>query len=105
MTLFNNPQGRGQQRYNTAQMTGRCTVERALGICRMRFRCLHKSSDYLGYTPKRYIHIIGAYFVLHDICRSHNIPYYEDDDDDDDDDDCCMDIYLQGLTCVLCHVI
>ena len=48
---------------------------------------IHKSSGYLGYTPQRCIRIIGACLVLHNICRSQNIPCCEDDYDDEDDDD------------------
>lgn len=87
MTPFRNPIGRGQQRYNTAQMTGRCTVERALGVAKMRFRCLHKSSGYLGYVPGRCARIIGTCLILHNICRRGNIALPDNDDGASDDDD------------------
>ena len=53
----------------------------------MRFRCLHKSSGYLGYVPIRAIRIIGSCVILHNICMQYNIPLERNENEDDEDND------------------
>ncbi|XP_048257434.1 putative nuclease HARBI1 [Haliotis rufescens] len=59
---------RAQQRYNGAHMNTRNTIERAFGVLKSRFRCLHKSSGCLQFTPKKCAQIIMVAFKLHNFC-------------------------------------
>ena len=41
LTPLLNPHGRGEEVYNRRHKTARCVIERAFGLLKMRFRCLH----------------------------------------------------------------
>uniref|UniRef100_A0A3B1JC13 Putative nuclease HARBI1 n=1 Tax=Astyanax mexicanus TaxID=7994 RepID=A0A3B1JC13_ASTMX len=62
-----NPQTEAEERYNMAHRRTRSVVERALGILKMRFRCLHKSSGGLRCSPERSCAIIVVCAMLHNI--------------------------------------
>ncbi|XP_048253928.1 putative nuclease HARBI1 [Haliotis rufescens] len=71
-----------QHRYNTAHMKTRNTIERAFGVLKSRFRCLHKSSGSLQFTPKKCAQIIMVAFKLHTFCiesRLANPPALEEE--------------------------
>ncbi|XP_071084171.1 putative nuclease HARBI1 [Haliotis cracherodii] len=73
---------RPQQRYNGAHMKTRNTIERAFGVLKSRFRCLHKSSGCLQFTPQKCAKIIMVAFKLHNFCvesRLANPPALEEE--------------------------
>lgn len=92
LTPFINPANRNEERYNRKHKSTRCSIERANGVVKQRFRCLHKSGGCLMYSPQRCINIIISCLLLHNICIRDNVPMPDDDDDDDGDDDNDIDI-------------
>lgn len=57
-----NPQ---EQRYNSAHCTTRNVVERAFGVPKSRFRCIHKTGGSLQFAPEKCVKIIESCFRLH----------------------------------------
>jgi len=66
LTPFLNPTTPAQRNYNAAHCSTRNTVERAFGVLKRRFHCLHGE---LRMTPDRVCNIICATVVLHNIAR------------------------------------
>jgi hypothetical protein len=62
-----------EERFNTKFTTVRATVERCIGVLKMRFRCLLKHRV-LHYAPKKASLIINACVVLHNLCIESNMP-------------------------------
>ena len=87
LTPFINPINRDEERYNRKHKCTRSSTERANGVTKQRFRCLHKSGGCLMYSPRRCINIIISCLILHNICIRDNIPMPDDDDNDDDNND------------------
>jgi hypothetical protein len=71
---FLNPENRAQERYNRHHKTGRNTIERAYGLLKMRFRCLHKSGGCLMFSPSKCAKVILACMCLHNICIRRRMP-------------------------------
>ncbi|XP_061191721.1 putative nuclease HARBI1 [Saccostrea echinata] len=65
LTPFVNPRSPQEQRYNNAHCTTRNTVERAFGVLKSRFRCIHKTGGSLQFAPEKCIKIIECCFRLH----------------------------------------
>ena len=86
LTPLQTPSTLAERRYNVAHKKTRCVIERTYGIWKMRFRCLHKSSGHLMYSPRRSVNIICATGVLHNKCILKRIPLRESDDTDGDSD-------------------
>ncbi|XP_052282277.1 putative nuclease HARBI1 [Dreissena polymorpha] len=90
LTPIRNLHTQQEERYNRRHKRGREVVERAFGILKSRFRCLHRSGGVLPYKP----HQCAALFVA--CCRLHNLlmengdeqevdaDVQEEDDNDDD---------------------
>ena len=68
LTPVARPSSRAEEEYNTAHKRTRNTVERAIGLLKMRFRCLHKTGGCLQSPPETCVIIITACAVLHNIC-------------------------------------
>lgn len=66
MTPFNTPSTQMEERYNLAHCRTRNIVERAFGVLKSRFRCLHKSGGCLPFTPAK------CALVIETCCRLHN---------------------------------
>jgi hypothetical protein len=45
LTPLANPHGRGEERYNRRHKQARSAIERAFGLLKVRFRCLHKTGE------------------------------------------------------------
>jgi hypothetical protein len=73
-------------RYNKIQRRTRNTVERAFGVMKMRFRCLHKTGGCLQSPPHTSIKIITACAVLHNICIDNAVPHNDIEMMADDDE-------------------
>ncbi|XP_048242774.1 uncharacterized protein LOC125375882 [Haliotis rufescens] len=65
LTPVNNPANEKEEKYNGCHIGTRNSVERAFGLCKSRFRCLHKSTGCLLFSPQKSIKIITACFQLH----------------------------------------
>lgn len=75
-----NVAGRAEERYNARHKTARNTIERAFGLLKMRFRCLHKSGGCLMFSPSRCTKVILTCMCLHNICVKHRLPQPEDEE-------------------------
>ena len=85
MTPVANATTAAEIRYNKKHAQTRKTVERAFGLLKMRFRCLHKTGGCLQSPPQGCAKIISACTVLHNICIINAIPAPSPTDEFDDD--------------------
>ena len=74
LTPIQKPDTPPEESYNQAHRRTRNTVERAIGVWKMRFRCLHKTGGCLQSPPVTCVKIITACAVLHNICIINGIP-------------------------------
>ncbi|XP_041369781.1 putative nuclease HARBI1 [Gigantopelta aegis] len=98
LTPVLNPQTGGQRNYNQSQRKTRNASERAIGVWKMRFLCLHAFGGFLMYSPEKCVNIIAATAILHNICRQKGIPLmdYQIHENEDDDDNNHYQIVLQN---------
>lgn len=70
--------------YNVSHKKGRVCLERAFGVLKARFRCLHKSAGCLQYRPVKCAQIIMCCARLHNLCVDNGLanpePIYDEDD-------------------------
>merc|ERR1712071_364876 len=81
ITPYNNPQSPPEERFNRAHKTTRCVIQRAFGILKRRFHCLHTE---LRLQPGPASRVIAACCVLHNISidrRQINDYEYEDEEE------------------------
>lgn len=74
LTPFLDPRTPQEQRYNSAHCTTRNTVERAFGVLKSRFRCIHKTGGSLQFAPEKCIKIIECCLRLHNKAIDARIP-------------------------------
>nr|XP_022292023.1 putative nuclease HARBI1 [Crassostrea virginica] len=77
MTPINNPKTGQEERYNSAHCRTRNVVERAFGVLKARFRCLHKTGGCLPYKPSKCTRIIECAMRLHNLAIERNVPLME----------------------------
>ena len=94
---FVRPKNPSERRYNVAHKQPRCVIERAYGIRKLRFRCLHKTGGCLTFSPERNINIIVSKGILCKHCVRRNEPLLDDEDLDDDGDDMRMMVGCFGF--------
>lgn len=63
-----------EERFNAAHKTGRVVVERAFGVLKSRFRCLHRSGGCLPFRPEKCTRVVTACVRLHNLCCDRGIP-------------------------------
>ncbi|CAC5370901.1 HARBI1 [Mytilus coruscus] len=80
MTPLMNPNSQQEIGYNKSHCKTRNTVERAFGVLKARFRCLHKTGESLQFNPPKCCKMIGACFRLHNKACSDGLPVPEDVD-------------------------
>ncbi|XP_041363668.1 putative nuclease HARBI1 [Gigantopelta aegis] len=93
MTPLPETSSRAEEKYNSSHCRTRNTVERAFGLLKSRFRCLHKSTGCLPFSPTRCSHVIMAAFKLHNFCLDLKLPNPPEVDADtfQVDQDACQD--------------
>ncbi|XP_046543302.1 putative nuclease HARBI1 [Haliotis rubra] len=74
LTPLLNPESKSEVKYNSAHCKTRNTIERAFGVLKSRFRCLHKSTGCLQFSPEKCNAVIMAAFKLHNFCKDNNLP-------------------------------
>lgn len=81
MIPFEDPQTPAEEDYNRAHKKARCSVERAIGVWKSRFRCLCKQSGgAIQFEVEVACSIIAATAVLNNYCRDRNIHQSIDED-------------------------
>ncbi|CAC5377296.1 HARBI1 [Mytilus coruscus] len=69
-----NPSSPAEEKYNKAHAKTRTIVEQAFGVCKSRYRCLHKTGGCLPFTPERSAIVVTAVFKLHNKCIDDKLP-------------------------------
>ncbi|KAG8177441.1 hypothetical protein JTE90_008625 [Oedothorax gibbosus] len=77
--ILNPAPGSPSERFNTAFIRTRNTIERCNGLLKSRVRCLLKARQ-LAYDPTRAGKIINACVVLHNVCRRFNVPLVDEEE-------------------------
>ncbi|XP_062594099.1 putative nuclease HARBI1, partial [Saccostrea cucullata] len=85
MTPLSNPRTEQEERYNRAHCKTRNVFERAFGVLKARFRCLHKTGGALPYGPSKCTRIIECTMRLHNLAIENGIPLLETIDQEDAD--------------------
>ncbi|CAC5420129.1 HARBI1 [Mytilus coruscus] len=78
LTPLGNPSTPQELRFQKAHCKTRNTVERAFGVLKQRFRCLHKTGGALSYKPERGTNTIESCFRLHNLALDNNVPLNRD---------------------------
>ncbi|XP_052245192.1 putative nuclease HARBI1 isoform X3 [Dreissena polymorpha] len=81
-----NPMSRAEIAFNLAHSRSRMVVERAFGLLKSRFRCLHKTGGYLQFSPQKIALVVTVCAKLHNLCLSDGFLDIDDIDVEDDDD-------------------
>ncbi|XP_061188005.1 putative nuclease HARBI1 [Saccostrea echinata] len=74
MTPIRKPSGGQEERYNSAHCRTRNVIERAFGVLKARFRCLHKTGGCLPYKPDKCTKIIECAIRLHNLAINEKVP-------------------------------
>ncbi|XP_046328206.2 putative nuclease HARBI1 isoform X1 [Haliotis rufescens] len=74
LTPVLDPKTRHEERYNSSHCRTRNTIERAFGVLKSRFRCLHKSTGCLPFSTSKNCKVIMAAFKLHNFCMDQKVP-------------------------------
>uniref|UniRef100_A0A8B8C5V9 Putative nuclease HARBI1 n=1 Tax=Crassostrea virginica TaxID=6565 RepID=A0A8B8C5V9_CRAVI len=74
LTPFAQPSNQHEERYNSSHCTTRNTVERAFGVLKSRFRCMHKTGGSLQFGTEKCVKIIECCFRLHNKALSERVP-------------------------------
>lgn len=78
MTPLHNPATPSEVGYQRAHMKTRCSIERAFGLLKSRFRCLDDSGGILCYSPVKVCRITAACCVLHNLCLEAGLDHAVD---------------------------
>ena len=79
MTPVTHPSTVAENNYNKKHSQTRNAIERAFGVLKMRFRCLHNTGGCLQSPPNSCVKTITACAVLHNICIANSVPAPEID--------------------------
>lgn len=86
MTPLHNPHNNVEEIYNQRLKAARCTIERCIGLLKMRFRCLLKHRV-LHYSPEKCSKIVNACVLLHNICVENNVELLLNENEENEDVD------------------
>ena len=78
MTPLASAQSAAEMTFNRRHSKTRNTIERAFGLLKMRFRCLHSTGGCLQSPPERCAQIVTACAVLHNMCTENSVPVPDD---------------------------
>lgn len=84
MTPISNPRSGQEERYNSAHCCTRNAIERAFGVLKARFRCLHKTGGCLPYRPDKCTKIIECAMRLHNLAINERVPLMVETEEEDD---------------------
>ncbi|XP_069502578.1 putative nuclease HARBI1 [Ambystoma mexicanum] len=73
MTPILNAMTASEQKYNTAHIRIKNTIELTFDLLRSRFRCLHVSGGDLMYAPDKVCKIVVLYYMLHNLAIQHRL--------------------------------
>lgn len=93
MTPFLRPSSEAEAVFNEHHASGRSVVEKAFGILKSRFRCLHKTGGCLMLKPTKSCKVTEACARLHNFCLDRRVPLIEQQqivDNDDSGDFACQ---------------
>ncbi|XP_063446531.1 putative nuclease HARBI1 [Mytilus trossulus] len=76
-----NPNTLAEEKYNKAHSKTRTIVEQAFGVCKSRYRRLHKTGGCLPFTPDKSAIVVTAVFKLHNKCIDDKLPLPDFTDD------------------------
>ncbi|XP_069128985.1 putative nuclease HARBI1 [Argopecten irradians] len=62
------PASKSDEMYNKSNMKTRNVVERSFGLLKSRFRCLHKSTGCIMFSPAKTCKVVYVCFILHNLC-------------------------------------
>ena len=68
LTPVSNPLTPAEEAYNKCHTETHALAEKAFGLLKSRFRCLHQSTKELQYTPEKCSKIVAACMWLHNVC-------------------------------------
>jgi len=75
LTPFADPQTAAEEMFNDQLCKARCTIERAIGLLKSRFRTIsHKMTGCINFEPEKAIQVVGAAIVLHNYCVDRRLP-------------------------------
>nr|XP_034313989.1 putative nuclease HARBI1 [Crassostrea gigas]XP_034313990.1 putative nuclease HARBI1 [Crassostrea gigas] len=77
ITPFATPRNDEERKFNDAHGRTRVVVERAFGVLKSRFRCLHKSGRSLPFSPLKCSRVIETCFRLHNMAIDQRVPLRE----------------------------
>lgn len=75
LTPVLNPATESEAAYNLAHSSGRMVIERAFGLMKSRFRCLHKTGGVLYKQPGKCCQLIITCAKLHNFCMEQGIEH------------------------------
>lgn len=79
LTPLLNPVTRAEERYTRSHKKTRSIIERAFGMWKCRFLCLHKYAGQILLAPRKAVKVILATAVLHNIAMKLNVPILDED--------------------------
>ncbi|XP_052234177.1 putative nuclease HARBI1 isoform X2 [Dreissena polymorpha] len=95
ITPKNNPQTAQELGFNGAHSRTRICVERAFGLLKARFRCLHRSGGVLPFRPGKCMEVVVVCAKLHNLCLDLKIPFDNEEEEVDIDED-PQNLYPEG---------
>ncbi|KAM9469713.1 putative nuclease HARBI1 [Clarias gariepinus] len=78
--------------FNVAHIHTRNIVERAIGLWKLRFRCLHKSAGGLRIKPYRCCAVMVKTAMLHNMALRGNTPLPEEEEEANEEEDAEVDV-------------
>ncbi|XP_021338954.1 putative nuclease HARBI1 [Mizuhopecten yessoensis] len=68
LTAVGVPATRSEEKYNRSHKKTRSVVERAFGMLKSRFRCPHKTTGCILFSPAKICKVVYVCFLLHNMC-------------------------------------
>ncbi|XP_060554375.1 putative nuclease HARBI1 [Ruditapes philippinarum] len=69
-----NPTTQQEEEFNKYHSRGRMVIERAFGLLKSRFRCLHRTGGVLQFKPGKCGKVVLACMRLHNLCVNRGVP-------------------------------